>query len=71
MTMTIQEFYKKFAALPKEKRNVLLREVRHDPLTPFLLYKEVEAIRMNIRNLQRKEEELLRIADETFDKITS
>jgi hypothetical protein len=67
--MRLHEFYRRFAALPPEKRNVLLTEVRHDPLTPFVIYKQLEYARQMQTFYTSRVEELLRIADETFNQV--
>jgi hypothetical protein len=67
--MKIQEFYQKFAQLPLEKRNTILSDVRHDPLTMFFIYKQLEHTRAEIRYFKAREEELLRIAEETFKQL--
>ncbi len=67
--LKLHEFYRRFANLPLEKRNLVLTEVRHDPLTPFLIYKQLEeAIKMQ-RYYKHREEELMRIAEETFNQV--
>ena len=68
--MKLQDFYRMFAKLPEHKRNVLLKEVRHDPLTMMVLYKQLEYARQMSKFYIAKEEELLRIAEETFNQVT-
>jgi hypothetical protein len=67
--MKTQDFYQKFAQLPIEKRNVILGDIRHDPLTMFLIYKQLEHTRAEIRYFKAREEELLRIAEESFKQL--
>jgi hypothetical protein len=67
--MKLQDFYQKFARLPLEKRNEILRDVRHDPLTMFFIYKQLEHTRAEIRYFKAREEELLRIAEESFNQL--
>jgi len=67
--MTLHEFYRRYAKLKPDGRNTILREVRHDPLTPFIIYKQLENVRAELRYYKAKEEELLRIAEETFNQV--
>ena len=67
--MKLHEFYRRFAKLPPEKRNVLLLDVRHDPLTPMVLYKQLEYARQMQTYYTQRVEELLRIAEETFNQV--
>lgn len=63
------EFYRRFAKMTPEQRNTLLVDVRHDPLTPFVVYKRLEYARQMKRFYTEQEAELLRIAEETFNQI--
>lgn len=67
--MKIHEFYRRFVNLPLEKRNFVLQNIRPNPLTPFLIYKQLENVRTEQRYYKEKEEELLRIAEETFNQV--
>jgi hypothetical protein len=67
--MKLHDFYRRFAKLPLEKRNILLKDVRHDPLTPMIIYKQLEMVRAEQRYYQAREEELLRIAEESFNQV--
>jgi len=67
--MRITDFYKRFSKLSIEKRNVILKDIRHDPLTPFLIYKQIEQTIARQKYYKAKEEELLRIAEETFNQV--
>jgi hypothetical protein len=52
-----------------EKRNVLLVDIRHDPMTPMVIYKQLEYARQMQTFYTQRVEELLRIADETFNQV--
>ena len=52
-----------------EKRNVLLVDIRHDPMTPMVIYKQLEYARQMQTFYTSRVEELLRIADETFNQV--
>jgi len=67
--MKLHEFYRRFAKLPLQVRDTVLQGVRPDPLTPFLIYKQLEEVRKMQRFYQKREEELLRIAEETFNQV--
>ena len=67
--MKLHDFYRRFAALPQEKRNVLLTEVRHDPMTPMVIFKQLEYARQMQTFYTQRVEELLRIAEETFNQV--
>jgi len=67
--MKLHEFYRRFANLPLEKRGVLLTNVRHDPLTPMVIYKQLEYARQMAQYYTQRQEELLRIAEETFGQV--
>ena len=67
--MKLHDFYRRFADLPEEKKNTLLTSIRFNPLTPFFIYKQLETIRGMARYCKDKEEELLRIAEETFNQV--
>ena len=67
--MKLHEFYRRFSMLPLDKRNVLLTEVRHDPLTPMVIYKQLEYARQMQAFYTSRVEELLRIAGETFNQV--
>jgi len=68
-TVKIHDFYRRFTRLPLQVRDTILKDIRPDPLTPFLIYKQLEEVRKMQRYYQKKEEELLRIADETFNQV--
>ncbi len=67
--MNLHTFYRRFAALSPEKRGVLLQNVRHDPLTPMVIYKQLEYARQMAAYYTQRQEELLRIAEETFNQV--
>lgn len=67
--MRAHEFYRRFADIPQNKRDAILEGVRHDPLTPFLIYKELQEVLKMQRIYKHREEELLRIAEETFGQV--
>jgi hypothetical protein len=67
--LKLHDFYRRFAKLPPEKRNALLTNVRHDPLTPMVLYKHLEYARQMAAYYTQRQEELLRIAEETFNQV--
>ena len=67
--MKLHDFYRRFAALPQEKRNVLLVDIRHDPVTPMVIFKQLEYARQMQAFYTSRVEELLRIADETFNQV--
>jgi hypothetical protein len=67
--LKLHEFYRRFANLPLEKRNQLLQNVQHNPLTPFFIFKQIEETKKMQRFFQQREEELLRIAEETFNQV--
>ena len=67
--MKLHDFYRRFAKLPLEKRNILLVDIRHDPLTPMVIYKQLEYARQMATFYTQRQEELLRIAEETFNQV--
>ena len=69
MALKLHDFYRRFANLPLDKRNVLLTEVRHDPMTPMVIFKQLEYARQMQAFYTQRVEELLRIAEETFNQV--
>jgi hypothetical protein len=67
--MKLYDFYRRFSALPQEKRNVLLVDIRHDPMTPMIIFKQLEYARQMQTFYTSRVEELLRIAEETFNQV--
>lgn len=67
--MQLHQFYRRFANLPMDRRNDLLVDVRHDPLTPMIIYKQLEYARQMQAFYTQRIEELLRIAEETFNQV--
>jgi hypothetical protein len=67
--LQLHQFYRRFQNIPPEKRNTLLTEVRHDPLTPMVIFKQLEYARQMQRFYTERVEELLRIAEETFNQV--
>lgn len=65
----LHEFYRRFSKLPKENVHTVLTGVRHNPLTPFFIFKQLEETKKMQRFFQQREEELLRIAEETFNQV--
>lgn len=67
--MQLHTFYRRFTKLTAEERNTLLTDVRHDPLTPMILFKQLEYAKQMQYFYTQRVEELLRIAEESFPKI--
>lgn len=69
MALKLHDFYRRFANLPMKKRNVLLVDIRHDPMTPMVIFKQLEYARQMQTFYTSRVEELLRIAEETFNQV--
>lgn len=76
--MKSHEFYEKFANLPLDKRSIVLDKLKYDvldysdnlgDLTMSGLYYQMEELQKELRPLKIKEQELLDIAEEYFNKL--
>lgn len=66
--MKAHEFYRRFEELGREKRFEVINPTPQ-PTSFFVIFQQLSQIRTQMRNLERKEEELLNIAEEAFKKI--
>jgi len=66
--MKLSNFYKSYDVLPPEKRFAPL-ELKHPATSLFIIYKQLEGVRAQLRFFEMRQEELLRQAEEAFNKL--
>lgn len=66
--MKLHEFYRKFEDLKKEDRFVLINQTP-TPTSFFVLFQQLSQVKAQQRYFEKKEEELLRIAEEGFNQV--
>lgn len=65
----LHEFYRRFANLPLDRRNVPTQGLQITGMTPFQVYKQLEEVRKMKRYCEAKEDELLQIAEIVFNQV--
>ncbi len=65
--MKIHDFYKKFDALPREKRFELIIP-RGEPTSFFVIFQQLAQVRAQKRFFEEREAHLLAVAEEEFNK---
>ena len=67
--MKSHEFYQQFSNLPLDKRFIVINRIKHGELTMGGIYYQMEELQKELRPLKIKEQELLDIAEEYFNKL--
>ena len=68
MSLKLHQFYRKFEDMPKEQRFALI-EFPPEPTSFFVIFQKLSQLKQQRRELESKEEHLLKQAEEAFKKI--
>jgi uncharacterized protein YjiS (DUF1127 family) len=67
--LKLHDFYRRYANVPLNRRFVALIIQNPTPVNIFQVYKELEQVRHQQRFFAKREEELLRLAEETISQV--